>query len=745
MTTAKQSQGFLRIVLTALVATVFGPPSAGRADDAVSYSPEDMLSSADVGGKANVFQTGPWGEPQKEGDRSFRLYPGKDAPSRIAFKPWWQEADSPGSDAILAFRYKDAVTSPMIVLGWNGVGGEYGYNYIGQFGGANDGQWKTALLFVARELIARHRDGYSIHFYGSGAMPIERIDIVKVRPELKRAAIRQACAARARHVEAMMKVFAEDPWKQTGELGEVDGEFKRLGFIPYVRSYNQDVYPGSIPAPQERGARPLQAYAALREFEPLQAAAFALKDVTLAGSISDLVGPGTLKAGQDVLVHRIEATAVRSGGGSSIKKWQVKPVWLRLNEPVPVKANTSQAWYVTVHVPKEAKPGEYKGTFTVSAEGGGKAEFRVQFRVLPFALDKADHVGRGAYVAGPVTLDYVRDMADHGLNCSSTWQGHLPPQLVEGKCVAATTAAMERYLRQLKQAGFVRMVYFGGGDNRYSNPANVPGATGTKVGTPEFETYYGQYWRDIRRQEKESGWPEMICCPFDEPVKTPEKIEHYLTCYNIVRKASPETRVFCVFMNRNWAAEKLGKQADIWSCNGAFDAAQAYKKALAEQGIHKLFYTYTGCMANSRPGTVRYNAGFGPWKYDADGVYFWAYLWYADDPFNDLDGAYTDWSPAARDVDGKVYDCVGFEGWREGVDDRLYVETCIRLAREKGRKDILEEIAALHRSIASGRESDTSVRTRGLDDFFFKIDDANVLDVYRAKVVSMILEMLKAK
>ncbi|KPK84112.1 MAG: hypothetical protein AMJ81_06545 [Phycisphaerae bacterium SM23_33] len=729
--------------LLALTGLCFARPC--RAADAVKYEPADVLSTADVGGQANVFQTGSWGQPQEEQGRSFRIYPGKDAPARVAIKPWWKEGDSPGEDAILAFTFKDTVRSPMIVLGWNAVGGLYGYNYVGQFGGADDGQWKQGLLFVSRRLIARQRDGWSIHFWGAGAMPIQRIDVIKVSAQRKQAAIGQARAARQAHVEAMKKVFAEDPWKQTGELGEVAEQFRQTGFIPYVRSYNRDVYPGSIPAAQERGAGPLQAYATPGEFEPIQVAAFALKDVTLEAAVTDLTGPGILQAGRDVVVNWIECTAVRSGGGSSVRKWQVKPVWLRVNQPRRVQANTSQAWYLTIHVPTDAKAGDYKGTFTLSAEGGGKADFPIQFKVLPFALDKADHVGRGAYVSGPVTDDYVQDMVEHGLNCSSTWQGHLPPRLLDGKCLADTTPAMERYLRQLKQAGFVRMVYFGGGDNRYANPANVPGATKAKVGTPEFEKYYGQYWQDIRRQEKQKGWPEMICCPFDEPVKTPEKIQHYLSCYDAVKKASPETQVFCVFMNRNWAAGRLGRQADIWSCNGAFDAAQAQKKALAEQGVHKLFYTYTGCMANSRPGTVRYNSGFGPWKFDADGVYFWAYLWYAADPFNDLDGAYTDWSPAARDVDGRIYDCVGFEGWREGVDDRRYVETCLRMAREKNRKDVLDEMAELHKGIASGRESQTSARTRGLDDFFFRIDDTNVLDVYRAKVVAMILEMLKAK
>ena len=142
---------------------------------------------------------------------------------------------------------------------------------------------------------------------------------------------------------------------------------------------------------------------------------------------------------------------------------------------------------------------------------------------------------------------------------------------------------------------------------------------------------------------------------------------------------------------------------------------------------------------------MRFNSGARCWKYDGDGVYFWAYLWYMNDPFNDLDGSYADWSPAARDVDGRIYNTVAFEGWREGLDDRLYIETCLRMAKQNGRKDVLEKMDQLKKEIAAGAESEFSKKTGGLDDFFFKIDDANYLDVYRARVVAMILDMLASK
>jgi hypothetical protein len=664
---------------------------------------------------------------------------------KAAIKVWWQgDSPSPGRDAILVFCFHDTARMPTVVLAYNGIGGEYGCNYVGQFGGAGDGTFKAGWVYVRRDLIVRVKDECILRFQG-GKCRIERIDVLDSSEPLKREAIARERAVRAAHIEAMQKEFKEDPFKGESDLGEVGEQFQKTGFIPYVRSWNDDVYPGSVPKPAERGTKPLRAYGTPGELEPIQAAAYALKDTTFAATISDLVGPGRLRAGKDVVITPIEALAVRSGGGSSVKGWQVKPAWLRLDEPQAVKAGTSKAWYITVHVPKNATAGDYRGTFTLRT-AGGKAVFPVEFRVLPFVLDKAEHIARGAYIGGPVDDEFIQNMLDHSLNAASTWpSNYFAPKIVDGKCAAETMPTMDRYLRTLKQSGFVQMIYFGGGDPRYNNPAGVCKATGAEVGTPEFAKYYGEYWKDLRRQEKANGWPTLICCPFDEPVKSAEKTRNYETCYDIVKGVLPDMKVWCVFMNRGASAKTIGQKAEIWSINGGFAEVQAEKKAQAANGIEKLIYTYTVCMVNQRPGTARFNSGVNPWKYDADGMYFWAYLWHTNDPFDDLDGDVADWTPAARDVDGRIYNTVAFEGWREGLDDRLYIETCARMAREKNRSDILLRLDELKKNVAGGTESEFSTKTAGLDDFFFKVDNANQLDIYRARVVGMILEMLGTK
>lgn len=740
MTTCSRLNG-----AAALLACLCAPVAAA---EKVSFPADAVLAVCDLGSGQEKVER--FGKVQKDGGRSYRAYPGKGTWCYVHLPCWWKQTAAAPESVVLAVTYQDTLTDGIALYGWTGIGGRYGYHYFGQLRGTGEGQWKRALIYVAKEFIRRRGDGaaggrWVFQLNGTATASIDKIEVVRPDEALAAEALRQGRAARAAAIEAIKKRFKHVPHAEQGELGAVSDADRRRGFIPFVRNCTQDVHPAAAPTDAERKALLLQTYATPGEYEPLQVAVHALRNETVTAAVSDLTGPGTLRAGRDVTVRYVEAVATRAGGGSSASGWRVQPVWLRTNCPVPVKAGNSQAWYVTIHVPADAKSGDYAGTLTLSGSGGGSVRLPLRLKVLPFRLDKADHVARGGYISGVISRDFVENLRAHGCNATSMWpQGGLAPKLEGGKCVAHVSPQMNEYLKTLKQSGFVKMVYFGGGDNRYGNPGNVVARTRAKVGTPEFEKYYGQWWVDIRRLEKANDWPEMICCPFDEPVKTPAKVRNYLICYEAVKAVTPATKVFCVFMNRPWSARRLGRKSDIWSCNGAFATNAAEKRKLAGEGVHKLLYPYTMATARTRPGTVRWSTGFGPWKYSADGIYFWAYLWHSVDPFNDLDHGYSDWTPTARDIDGRIYDCVGWEGWREGIDDRRYVETAIRIAKQKNRKDVLAEIEQLRQSVVKAAEADHSLRTKGLDGFFMKIDNTSLLDVYRARVVALIMEMLAA-
>jgi hypothetical protein len=730
------------VVLAAGWLLLAGSGGERAAAEPPAFSAVDVLVDVDLGAEGDGAQDG-WGEPLREGQRTYRTLP---TAGDLAVSPWWPQ-EAPAQDAILVITFKDAAAATVDVHGR----GERSTLLLGRFSGVGDGAWKQAAVYLFRVADqGRHTDGpmagrWSVRFSCPQPVAIDRIQVVRATE----AATAWAMPLIRRERATIPPGLADVPFVETAKLGPVGEQDRQRGFVPYIRNWTEDVYPISVPSDIERGARVLETYATPGEYEPMQVALHALLDLTATARITDLSGPAAadgapavLRVGKDVAVHVIQSVPV-GWGLSKLNSYRIAPAWQRENDPVHVKAAASQAWYVTVHVPADAPAGLYTGTLTLAAEGMGEAAFEVRFKVLPFRLDLANHVSRGPYVSGVIGQEYVADLVEHGCNTSSMWQNAgLWPAMKDGRCIVSATPQVDDYLKRLKAAGFHRVVYFGGGDNRFEDPAGVASVTGTTVGTPEFATYYGQYWVDLRRLEKQNGWPEIICCPFDEPMKTQQKVANYLVCYEAVKKASPETKVFCVFMSYRTAAATLGRQADIWSCNGQFGAAQTQKAKLAAEGVEKQFWTYGMGVASSRPGSMRFSAGFAPWRYDADGVYFWAYGWSSGDPMDDLDGGHRDSSLAARDVNGKLYATVAWEAWREGIDDRLYAETALRLATEKGRKDVLERLAALKAEIAKPQPSATAVETEGLDGFFMEIDRVSVLDGYRARLAAMILEML---
>ena len=55
--------------------------------------------------------------------------------------------------------------------------------------------------------------------------------------------------------------------------------------------------------------------------------------------------------------------------------------------PVSIAANTNKQFFVTVHVPKDANPGQYSGRITLSTSTA-RAHLTLELRVLPFELLK---------------------------------------------------------------------------------------------------------------------------------------------------------------------------------------------------------------------------------------------------------------------------------------------------------------------------------------------------------------------
>jgi hypothetical protein len=98
-----------------------------------------------------------WSAPADEGETKCRTaLAGKPAVVRV--KAWWKDGDlrpAEGETFTVEVKYKDTLAKPAQFLAHGGVGWRSGRTPLHRFGGANDGQWKTANVPLPWDLVAR--------------------------------------------------------------------------------------------------------------------------------------------------------------------------------------------------------------------------------------------------------------------------------------------------------------------------------------------------------------------------------------------------------------------------------------------------------------------------------------------------------------------------------------------------------------------------------------------------------------
>ncbi len=146
------------------------------------------------------------------------------------------------------------------------------------------------------------------------------------------------------------------------------------------------------PAPEGQG-KPVRIVIAGNEHEPFQLVLRPKVDLKgVRASVSDLTGPGGRIDRKHVDVYRVAWVHVSSPTDrvGCVGDWpDPLPRW---DKPFDVPGGTNQPIWINVYVPTGTKPGDYKGTATIQADGGVRYDVPVSLRVLGFALPKEAHV-----------------------------------------------------------------------------------------------------------------------------------------------------------------------------------------------------------------------------------------------------------------------------------------------------------------------------------------------------------------
>jgi hypothetical protein len=355
------------------------------------------------------------------------------------------------------------------------------------------------------------------------------------------------------------------------------------------------------------------------------------------------------------------------------------------------KALTRQFW-ITVHVPDDAKPGRYTSTVTLAA-GGLKIELPLTVDVQPFALDEPDFVMGyfGTDVPRPVReargaeawRDLFRVLREAGMNSFSGGPGVRFSGLDASDNPRLDFAACDEFMRLAREAGFTKEVNAYGGPGMVSglHDSYVIGETGRawerKTDKP-FPELLKIVWAAVRDHAKEQNWLPIAYEMTDEPrvLATAEKQVELMRLYrehvpfvNIGGSYSVEWHKNTpldlatqeIFKTLNWSSLNVQSETDL-------EKAREFGKSL---------YIYN-------QGRSRYSFGAYQWAEMHKGIKG-RMQWHLEAlhgyQFFDLDGREPDTAMIRWGSHG-ILPTLALHRCREGADDLRYAVTLWNVAQK---------------------------------------------------------------
>ena len=480
---------------------------------------------------------------------------------------------------------------------------------------------------------------------------------------------------------------------------EPSGEETDRGYMLFTRSCLRLLFSNSKPRPEER-LKDLTVRACPGEREPAVLAIHALRDLRgVKVSVSDLKGSsGAIPSKAiDTRSVRFLVRAGQSRWGMFHEAPLEVPLFLDQRERIEIGAGRTQPFWLTAHVPEDALPGTYHGAVTVEAEGAASAQLPFVLEVYPFHLAEPRGIFFAMYERQRSDPEWIAesfaDMHAHGMTGVGLYGDcGLSLAVQDGKPVIEWNgqSELERNMEAYARAGFPEPpVWLVGRD--------IPAFCGkiAPVGSQQYAEAFRQIVLQVNAHGREAGWPEIIYQPVDEPFEHADRLANAM-CLLKALKAIPGVRTEEDGMNRRWSGfppEAYGL-TDIFVLHdgptlnrGRVDMNEwrAFLPKAAADG--KTIWFYNIDLTGWHPEPMRFMAGFGLWKSGATGVVEWSYMGPVkeDNPATPYGqpNALLYRLPKAPDESGGP--TIGYEGFREGVDDYRYLLTLSQLV-EKARK-----------------------------------------------------------
>ncbi len=440
-------------------------------------------------------------------------------------------------------------------------------------------------------------------------------------------------------------------------------------------------FPMKTPLPRTKTDDTIRISAARGEYEPFEIVLHPPR--TLAGATAEvgaLTGPGTIGA------DRLAWNFVKYLANENYQYF-ADPLMPERRFDCPAGVNTP-LWCM-VSVPRDAKPGVYAGTLTLSAQAGMRpVAIPLELTVWDFELPRENSC-RTAYAFDTAFLSqqlvarkdldpdtllraYMRFFAEHRVSprylpsLGGDLHGSGNIRLVNGNLVA-DFAAFDRLAGYCFDELGMNTAQLPGG--QIGSQQNFYGFYGVKdLFSPEFERLWSQFVRLMFTHLREKGWEEKFYFNiWDEPT---------FESYAAIRRAATITKAAMPGVTIMVFSDYIEELKDVVDIFNGMDA-----KAARKLGRTAWTYNVPGGNVIDHSSMAARLVPVWIWKEQADGFLFWRVNFWRKDPWVHPNDAYASWFY----YDPKTLEPVSSIRWammREGWEDYEYLVLAERLAAE---------------------------------------------------------------
>ena len=385
--------------------------------------------------------------------------------------------------------------------------------------------------------------------------------------------------------------------------------------------------------------------------------------------------------------------------------------------PDEIKPNWTQGVWLTISVPRDAAPGEYKGGLQIQA-GPQSKRFDISLRVFDFTLPDMTKgnfylniwqdpaaIARMAKVPlwspahWKLLEAYARNLADHGERSISTsiiydpWRsqtGFVYPSMVEWKFPGTYQtgqasqfqfdfSVFDRYVEMMMKAGIDKSIQCfsmvdGPGRTSLCNIGYIDTTTGklrvcpTHVGDAAYRNVWGAFLPALVSHLKQRGWLDRTYMGFDEK---PQAIMDGI--FSVLKADAPELKFS---LAGGSSSQESATAGDLVLYYGALAHRDVVRRLLEERRTVGPTTFYTACGTAS-PNTFIYSPQWEsrifPWiafQYGLAGYSRWAYTSWPEDVWKNPESRWHSGDSffVYPGKDGPI-DSTRWELMRQGIED----------------------------------------------------------------------------